>query len=200
MTRHEFTEKLREGLTGLPQSDIEERAAFFSEMIDDLMEDGMSEEEAVAHIGPVEEVIRQIVSETPLSKLVRERVRARRKPGALMIILLVLGSPVWISVLLVILAAVLCVYITLWSLVIALWACDLAIFVTGAASIVSGIFTAVQGQAVQGAAITGAGIALIGLSVFAGFVCFYAGRLAVLITAKSAVLIKSMFVRKGNKQ
>ena len=47
MNKVEFLEQLRRGLNGLPQEEIEERVTFYSEMIDDRIEEGFSEEEAV---------------------------------------------------------------------------------------------------------------------------------------------------------
>ncbi|MBO7632200.1 MAG: hypothetical protein J6S78_07730 [Lachnospiraceae bacterium] len=58
MNKKEFSELLRTSLAGLPQRDIEERVAFYEEMIDDRLEEGMSEEEAVRMVGPVGEIVR----------------------------------------------------------------------------------------------------------------------------------------------
>ena len=44
MNKQEFLAGLRKGLSGLPQEDIEERLLFYSEMIDDRIEEGMEEE------------------------------------------------------------------------------------------------------------------------------------------------------------
>ena len=57
MNKQEFVERLRKGLSGLPQDDIEERLTFYSEMIDDRMEEGLSEEEAVGEIGSVDDAV-----------------------------------------------------------------------------------------------------------------------------------------------
>ena len=62
-----FLDELRRRLSGLPQSDLDERLLFYSEMIDDRMEDGLTEEEAVAGIGSVDEIVEQIMAEIPLS-------------------------------------------------------------------------------------------------------------------------------------
>ena len=48
MTKKEFLSSLRSKLQGLPPSDIDERISFYSEMIDDRMDEGKSEEEAVS--------------------------------------------------------------------------------------------------------------------------------------------------------
>ena len=61
MNKQEFLAGLRKGLSGLPQEDIEERLLFYSEMIDDRIEEGMEEECAVAEMGTVQDVISQIM-------------------------------------------------------------------------------------------------------------------------------------------
>ena len=50
MNKREFSAKLREMLSGYQQSEVEERVAFYSEMIDDRMEEGLTEEEAVREV------------------------------------------------------------------------------------------------------------------------------------------------------
>ena len=74
MTKQEFLSKLRSGLVGLPQNEVEERLEFYSEMIDDRMEEGISEEEAISDIGNVDEIISRIISEIPLTKIVKEKI------------------------------------------------------------------------------------------------------------------------------
>ena len=68
MNKNEFLLKLKKGLRGLPQADIDERLTFYSEMIDDRMEEGLTETEAVEAIGSVNDVTAQILAETPLTK------------------------------------------------------------------------------------------------------------------------------------
>ena len=78
MTKQEFLDRLHRSLAGLPLEDAEERLAFYDEMIDDRMEEGLAEEEAVSSFGAQEEIADQILSEIPLSRLVRERVKPKR--------------------------------------------------------------------------------------------------------------------------
>ena len=56
MTRDEFLGRLGELLACLPAEQVEETKAFYAEAIADRMEDGMSEEEAVAAMGTPGEV------------------------------------------------------------------------------------------------------------------------------------------------
>ena len=51
MRKEEFLTALRAGLTGLSPEGVEKLVEFCSEMIDDRMEDGLTEEEAVAAAG-----------------------------------------------------------------------------------------------------------------------------------------------------
>ena len=92
MNKQEFLAALQSGLRGLPRGDIQHWVEFYREMVEDRMEDGMSEEEAVAALGPVRDIVAQILSETPLPRLVHEKVKPKRPMKAWEIILLVLGA------------------------------------------------------------------------------------------------------------
>ncbi len=59
MTKQEFLDKLEAGLAGTNEE--EQVLEFYREMIADRVEDGMSEEEAVAQVGTVEEILASCV-------------------------------------------------------------------------------------------------------------------------------------------
>ncbi len=65
MTKHEFQSALRERLSGLPAEDVAATVAYYREMIEDRMEDGLTEEEAVAALGPLEDVLASVLSDLP---------------------------------------------------------------------------------------------------------------------------------------
>ena len=197
MSKNEFLESLRKALSGLPQEDIEERLNFYSEMIDDRIEDGLTEDAAVAEIGAVETVASQAVAEVPLPKIVKERIRPKRRLNALEIILLVLGSPVWLSLLIAAFAVVLSIYIVIWALIISLWAVEASFIVSALAAIAAGIVYAFRGSGSLGIALVSAGIVLAGLSVFLFFGCREASRGILVLTKKIALGIKSMFVGRN---
>ena len=77
MRKQEFLYQLGKRLSGLSEKEADERISFYSELIDDKIEDGLSEEEAVSKIGTVSEVVEQIVSETPLVRLVKEKIKPK---------------------------------------------------------------------------------------------------------------------------
>ena len=196
MGKAEFMEALRKRLTGLPQAEIEERLAFYNEMIDDRIEDGLTEEEAVAEIGPVEDVVNQIMAEIPLTTLVREKVRPKRTLRAWEIILLVLGSPIWLSLLITVFAVGLSLYVVLWSVIVCLWAVTLSL----AASVVGCLFEVFVYQKAGnlGGAIFAGGTALAcaGLAILMFFASVAATKGIARLTKKMILGIKSWFVGK----
>ena len=54
MNKKGFLEKLKSELNGYSPEEVDRSIAFYSEMIDDRIEDGANEEEAVASIGSIE--------------------------------------------------------------------------------------------------------------------------------------------------
>ena len=198
MDKQAFLNRLREGLNGLPQDDIAERLNFYSEMIDDRVEEGLTEEAAVNEIGPVDQIAAQILRETPITKLVREKVRPNHRLQVWEIILLVLGAPIWLSLLVSAAAVVLSVYVVLWAVILSLWAVEISIAVSALAGIGMSVFQFVRGQKTQALAFLSAGTLLAGLSIFLFFGCMAATEGILRLTKKIALWVKSLFLRKEN--
>ena len=102
MRKQEFIFELWKKLSDLPKGEVEERLSFYSEMIDDRMEDGLPEEEAVSEIGSPDEIAAQIMGDIPLSKIVKEKIKPKRKLSALEIVQLVVGFPLSFPLLIVV--------------------------------------------------------------------------------------------------
>lgn len=193
MHKQEFLAQLRKGLSGLPQADIEERLTFYGEMLEDRMEEGLSEEEAVSAAGPVSEIVAQAVADIPLARLARERIRPRRRPKAWEIVLLALGSPIWLSLGVVAIAVILAVYVSLWAVFAALAVCAVG-------SVPACVILAAGGSGAPGAAMLAAGIVCAGLSVFMFYGCKQATRRIALATKKFAMWIKNRLIKKGETE
>lgn len=196
MRKQEFLNALREGLKGLPQADIEERLTFYGEMIDDRMEEGRTEEEAVGEIGTVEEVVQQIVAETPLTKIVKEKIKPKRKMRAWEIVLLILGFPLWFPLLVAAAAVVFSLYVVLWSLLISLWAVEIVLCASALACLVGMIGLFITKQPIPAFGALGAALILAALSILLFFACKAASKGVVKLTKKIAVWIKSLFIGK----
>ncbi len=196
MTKHNFLLSLHDRLAGLPQDEVEERMNFYSEMIDDRMEEGLTEEEAVSEIGSVDEIASQIVDDIPLAKLVKEKITPKKRLKAWEIVLLILGSPLWLSLAAAAFCIMLSLYIVLWSWAISLWAVFGSFVGCAFGGVVAGIVFACCGNALTGIAIIGAGIVCAGLSIFMFFGCKAATKGLLRITKKLVLWIKSCFMKK----
>ena len=169
MKRSEFLEELKARLWAMPEGDVQNSLDYYSEMIDDRMEDGLPEEEAVAAVGDLDEIVKQILSETPRPPQVVEPIK-KQKPEqkntkTWLILLAVLGSPVWIPVAAGLLATVLSVYVSLWTVVISLYAVFVALVASAIGCIVGGIFAFswAGGIVAWGAALLCAGLSILAL-------------------------------------
>ena len=196
MNKEEFLAQLRQALSGLPQGDVAERLDFYNEMIDDRVEDGLPEGAAVAELGPVDTIVSQIVAETPFPRIVRERVTRTQHPRWWTILLLSLGSPVWLSLLITAFVLVLTAYIVLWTVVVSLWAVEVSLIVSAIGGAAAGVLSVFQGNVSQGLILVSGGMVLAGLSIFLFFGARAVTGGAVRLTKKIAFGIKSLFLRK----
>ncbi len=196
MTKKEFLAKLREGLTGLPQDDLENRLLFYGEMIDDLVEDGLTEEQAVAEIGDVKDVVDQTVAEIPFAKLVKERIKIKKRMGWLGVLLIVLGSPIWLSLFIALFAVIISLYVAIWSVVISLWAVDLALVACALGGLISAVLTAFLGTFPQCLLSLSLAFLSVGLATLFYFVCAKITKGTLLLAKKLFVGIKRCFMKK----
>lgn len=196
MNKQEFLGALRSRLSGLPSQEVDERLNFYSEMIDDRIEEGISEEDAIAQIGTVDGVATQIVADIPLSKIVKERIKPKRRIKTWEIVLIALGSPIWFSLAISLLAVIFSLYASLWAVVVSLWSAFAAFIAGGALGIFSGVGIIIGGEALTGVGVIGAGLFLAGLSVFVFYGCRAVTKCMLMLTAKMAVWTKNCFIKK----
>ena len=189
MTKQEFLAALQDGLRGLPQSDIDERVSFYAEMIDDRVEDGLSEEEAVAAIGSADAIVAQIIADTPIAKLVKHKIVPRRL-STLAVVLIAFGFPIWFSLLIAAVAVVFSLYVTLWAVVVSLWSVFVALVGSAFGCLVGGVFFLCMGKTFSGLAAIAAALVCVGLSIFAFYGCKAASKGVVLLTKKMGLAIK----------
>ena len=196
MKKQEFLNKLKGSLWAMPEGDVQNSLDYYSEMIDDRMEDGLAEEEAVAAIGDLDEIVSQILSETPrppqVVKPEQKQETTRRKTWV--ILLLVLGSPVWIPLIASAVATVFSVYVSLWSVVIALYATFFALAASSLGCVVSSFF--MIGRFAEVAVAWGAALLCAGLSILLLLLSNLAAKGMVALTKWVWKKIQSIFSRK----
>ena len=165
MTRDEFLGRLGELLACLPAEQVEETKAFYAEAIADRMEDGMSEEEAVAAMGTPGEVAEATLDDLPA--VPRAIARTRQRSAALLWVLTIVGSPVWVPLLAAFAAVVVTVYICIWVLALCVW--------------------------IVAAALGGVGLGLVGVALFVGAGAWAASKQIARLSALWARKVASPF-------
>lgn len=181
MTKLEFLDALYDKLSGLPEKEIEERLTFYNEMIDDGIEEGLSEEEAIARIGVVED------ADIPNSKPANQR----RRLSPWIIALLVLGSPLWISLLVAAFSVVIALYASLWSVIISLWTTVVALWGSALGGVLKGIVLICTSSAPAGIGCIGIAFVCLGLSLFLFCGCKAATKGAGWLTKRIAIGIRN---------
>ena len=176
MNKQEFLLALRGALNALPEADIRASLDYYAEIIDDRMEEGISEVEAVASLGSVVAAAEQILLDMPLPKLVKARVKPKRKLRAWEIVLIAVGSPVWFPILLALAVVVLAVYIVLWAVAVSLYAADIGIGAGFVAGVAGTVLLLVMGHPASALALLSAGIVCGGLAIFGFFGCNAAAK------------------------
>ena len=195
MTKAEFLSLLSEGLSGrMTDREINEHINFYKEAIDDRIEDGISEEDAVLDMGDIDRIIADIAGE-PVKAKEKEK-KKKKKLKVWETVLLILGSPIWLSLAIAALAVILSLYAVLWSLIASLWAIFGALVGCALSGIASGTGFAIGVNVLTGIATVGAGIICAGLSVFLFFGCLAATKGSARLTGMIALGIKKCFVGK----
>lgn len=119
MNKSAYLDSLAELLDCLSREKRSEVLAFYEEAIDDRVEEGMSEEEAVSAMGSAEVVAESILGELPV--VPRAVAKTRRKSPALLWVLAIAGSPLWIPLAFAFLLAVASVYLFIWLAAACIW-------------------------------------------------------------------------------
>lgn len=198
MDKLDFLLKLEEALSQLPEEDRQASIEYYAELIDDRIEDGMPENEAVESLGLVEKIAEQILMDMPLGKLVKSKVKNRRKMRGWEITLLILGFPLWFPILVAVLAVIFSVYVSLWSAVISLYATFVALAASALGVIFGGVALCIFSGIPQGLFLLGVGLICAGLALLFLPVCNLAAKGMVWIGKKLLLWIKSWFIRKGD--
>ena len=160
MHKAEFLQALEARLGDLDAQERRRALDFCAESIDDRVEDGMAEEDAVAALGGVEDVARELLADRPLGAVVRERVRREGRAGR--IVLLVCASPL----LLALFAVGLSVYAALWAVMVSVYAAVASLLIAGAACALGGVALMFMQGIAPGLCTSGAGLVAFALGLW----------------------------------
>ena len=199
MNKQDFIKKLNDKLSDLPKKEVEEHINFYIEMIDDRIEDGMSEKEAIKDIGGIDEVYKQIIDQIPLKTIAKVKLRKKRQRRlkGWTIALLIIGFPIWGSLLISFLAAMFSIYLCLWVVAVCVWVVFASLLVGSLLGYVASFLSLITGNTTYAAYIFACSLIASGLTI----IFFYLGKLAFKGMGKLTKLmikgLKRMLIGKG---
>lgn len=198
MNKQEFLTELKKRLSGIPKKDIDQTIEFYEELILDKIEEGQTEEEAIASLDSIDEIVKATLSNVSIPKLVKEKFAPKRSLKTWEIVVIASTAIIWIPLAIVLLSVILSLYVGLWSGVIALAASTISV---GASSliIVGGILDLCIGHAASGIFTIGLALALLGTALLLGLLTFKLSKLMVVLCKKIILWIKSLFIKRGEK-
>lgn len=178
MNKQEFLYQLNEGLIRLNESEKEQFIHYYDELIEDYVEDGASEEEVVKKLGKPARVASKILEEA----FAEGTIQPKKSINPLLVGLLILGFPLWGSLLLALILLVLSGYIVIWCVPF-----TTGVFaITGlAASLFSVFFSFFALQDGVSIAVTqlGVGVCVLGLSILSGLLTVSMSRYFIKISS-----------------
>jgi uncharacterized membrane protein len=139
MNKNEFVNTIKTRLSSYPENEIDRAMSFYVESIDDRIEDGMTEEEAVASLGDINDIVNNIKGELPLNTIVKNKIENQKKKSnsnVWLIVVLLVTSPLWVPMVLAIGGAII-------GLIAGIFATGVALVVMFGISAICGIIAAI---------------------------------------------------------
>ncbi len=135
------------------------------------------------------------ISKETTSKEEKE-VETQKKLNTWQIVLLVIGSPLWLSLLIVVISLFVVMYIVSWAIIISFWAVFISIVSVALSMLLVGIAFTFTNKDLTGFAMIGIGIFCTGLSILLFFVCKSITKAFILFTKESIKWINNCFQKK----
>ncbi|MBU5316255.1 DUF1700 domain-containing protein [Clostridium bornimense] len=191
MTKTTFIDTLRGLLQSLNEDECNKFISYYEEIIEDYKESGLTEEEVIKKIGTPQSIADNILSEQDSIDIKVPSFSSK----ILNAILLILGFPLWGSLLLALVLLILSVYIIIWCIPFTTGASSIAFFVAALISIIGSPFMMADVLTV-GIVQLGLGVSSVGLSILLGCITIYLSKKLVIITKKLTFKIFKSFNKK----
>lgn len=196
MTKSEFINKIKSKLSNFPESIVDDRLSFYTEMIDDYIDEGMTEVEACEKLGSIDEIVESIAGDIPLKDIAKKKLEKRRRLSALEIVLLIVGFPIWFTLLAAGFAVIISIYAALWSVVISLWAVVVSCGATSLVSLLLFIVYLCEGNPTLAFVLLGTCFVLLGISALFLLLSKYLSVLTIKVPKLLFKWIKRLFIVK----
>ena len=190
MTKFEFFGALESHLSPMSPEERTARLDYYHELFDDMLEEGMSEEEVCARLGDPAEIARELLRDLPLTTLIRSRVKSGREKAknGWQTFLNVLGAPLWLVLLLSAALVLVSVYLSVWAVI-------LSLFVAFVSGVLAAVLVALNAAAgIGGLLIVGAALVAAGLCIGGFVLMIWVSKWIIRFTKYLIRKIKGLFI------
>ncbi|MDV4150726.1 DUF1700 domain-containing protein [Clostridium sp. AL.422] len=177
MNKSTFIDTLRKSLKLLDEDERNKFISYYEEIIEDYKESGFTEKEVIKKIGSPQSIANNILSEQDIININIPSFKSK----ILNIILLILGFPLWGSLLLAVILLILSAYIIIWCIPFTTGVTSISFFAASLLSIIGSPFMMADILSV-GIIQLGVGIALVGTSILLGLITIYLSKKIIIIT------------------
>ncbi|MGE1119162.1 DUF1700 domain-containing protein [Bacillus altitudinis] len=191
MNKKEFLASLEKHLHRLGEKESDRFIEYYDEMIEDYQEDGYSEQEAVHQVGQPAIIAEGIMKEQGI-KTIQVPTFGEK---ATRLSILILGFPLWGSILATVFLLILSVYMVIWCVPLVTGTMTLVGLLGGFWSIIGSPFIFQGGLHVVVTQI-GVGILLLGVGLLSGIATAYLTKLFVQVTVQTTKAFMGMFKKK----
>lgn len=191
MTKSTFIENLRVLLKSINEDERNKFISYYEEIFDDYMENGFTEEEVINKIGSPESIANSILEEQDSLNIKVPSFNSK----ILNTVLLILGFPLWGSLLLTVALIILSIYIIIFCVPFTTGVMSVSFFGAGLFGVIASLFLMFDSLAL-GIVQLGVCISLIGASILLGIITLYVSKKVMSITSKLTLKIVKSFKRK----
>lgn len=203
MNKTEFLRELEKELKKINKKEYKNYILYYDELIEDYKEDGNSEEEAIEKIGNPKNIANNNIEELNNSAINSMSTSLK----VISIILIILGSPLWGSLILCVLCLILslfiligCAYLLIWCIPFMTATLGVASFCGGIVSVVLSIFAIQDGIHIFLFQL-GAGLLMTGIGILVSLFTLWIGKKFINITKRFTKYIVKIFEKRriGNE-
>lgn len=198
MSKNEYLESLAGKLTGLPESEIRKTIDYYDEIICDRIEDGMTEDEAVHAVGSIDEIAQSVMYEQSIPNLIKASMTGKTDGSgkkALWIVLLVLGSPIWISLALALFSVAIAAYTVIWVMTGVVYILAVSFALSSVTSVVAGLISFFLFSPATSLCVLAVGLVCASLALLSGLACPPVTKISLKLSKMAVHAVKSLFVK-----
>lgn len=188
MNRAWFLSEIKNKMEQFPDFELQETLDYYNEIINDKIEGGMSEEEAIISLGNVDEIIKEMIYEMPLTSILNSKMKPKREFNIIQkffigLALLIGPLPFFIVLFFV--------YLSIWAVIGSLYLMDFLMLLASLLSILGFGFHIFTGNWIQSVLSLGFFFILTGLSILTFYGVNFVSVYLVEISKKYVRWIKS---------